>query len=438
MKKLFALALAFAATLASPVFAQLAPVEPLERIVAIVDEDVVLQSELDASLNAIRAQYANNPQQLPPRDVLERQVLERLVLMKLQVSRAEQTGIKISDAELEATLSQIARQNRMDLGQLRIAAQQQGTSWEQFRQNLREELLVQRLRQRVVQSRVQVSDTEVDLLLKNGGVERGQLHLGHILVSIPDGATPAQIETAHDKVVDVRRQIEGGMDFAAAAIRFSDAQNALDGGDLGWRGYDEIPPAFSEAASKLQEGQVSEPLRGPSGFHLVKLIGKREAAPQLVTEYHARHIMIRTTEVVSADQAQRSVENIRKRIVAGEDFAKLAKEFSEDPNSATLGGDMGWFPADAYGTRVAETVTKLREGELSDAFQTEAGWHLIELLGKREQDRTEEVERAQARQTLGNRKADEEYERFLRELRAEAYIDYRLPGAQAGASGRSP
>ncbi len=414
--------------------AQLMPTEKLDGIVAVLDGDVILRSELDRQVATIKAQYASNPQQLPPIGELERQVLDRMILSKLQIAKADDTGIRISDAEIDQTLGQIAMQNRMDVDQLRQAITRQGLSWEQFRANVHDESLIQKLRQRVVQSRVQISDTEIELLLKSGGVKRGQLHLGHIQITLPDGATPDQIAAAQAKADDVAKQIQGGMDFAAAAIRYSDAQNALDGGDLGWRSYDEVPPAFSEIAEKLKPGQTAPPVRGPNGFHIIKLIERREPASDLVTEYHARHILIRTTELVSASQAEKTIRELRARILAGEDFAKLAKEYSNDKVNANLGGDLGWFVKTAYGDKVAEALTNTKIGEISEPFQSDAGWHIVEPLATRTEDKTAEAERDKARQTLGARKSEEEYASFLRQIRSEAYIEIRLPGA-AGATG---
>ncbi len=434
MNKLLApliLLLALAAPFAQ---AQLMPTEKLDGIVAVLDGDVILRSELERQVATVQAQYANNPQQLPPRAELERQVLDRLIMSKLQVARADETGIRIADSEIDQTLGQIAAQNRMDVDQLRQAITRQGMSWEQFRHNVHDESLIQKLRQRVVQSRVQVSDTEIELLLKNGGVKRGQLHLGHIQITLPDGASPEQIAAAQAKAEDVSRQIQGGMDFAAAAIRYSDAQNALDGGDLGWRSYEELPPAFAEIAEKLEIGQSAPPVRGPNGFHIIKLIERREATSDLVTEYHARHILVRITEIVGAAQAEKTIRDLRARILAGEDFAKLAKEFSNDTGTANLGGDMGWFVKGAYGSKIAEMLTDTKIGEISEPFLSDAGWHILEPLATRTEDKTAEAERDKARQTLGSRKAEEEYGNFLRQIRAEAYIEIRLPGA-AGASG---
>jgi peptidyl-prolyl cis-trans isomerase SurA len=433
MKNLvLALVLAAAAFAAPHVArAQATSAEPLDRIVAVVDEDVVLKSELDGKVNQVMTQYASSPQQLPPRDVLERQVLDRLILQKLQLSRADNNGVKVSDAEVDQALTGLAAQNKMDLSQLRMAVQQQGMDYEQFRRSVRDELVVQRLRQRVVQSRVQVSDAEVETLLKNGSLHRGQLHLGYILVSVPDGATPEQIEAARKKADETKTQIDGGMDFAAAAIRYSDAPNALEGGDIGWRNTDELPQAFAEASDKMQEGQVSPPIRGPNGFHIIKLLGKRaDSGAQVVTEYHARHILFKISELVSSDQAQKEATAARQRVVGGEDFAKVAKASSQDTATATLGGDLGWFSGDAYGTRVAETLKTLKNGEISQPFQTDAGWHVMQLVETRSTDKTNDVQRDQAKNMLFQRKAEDEYESFLRQIRSEAFVEIRLPGAE--------
>jgi peptidyl-prolyl cis-trans isomerase SurA len=428
-------AAAFAAPLAAT--AQALPGEPLDRIVAVVDEDVVLQSELDRQVNRVVAQYAQSPQQLPPRDVLEHQVLERLILQKLQITRADSSGVKISDADIDQALTALAAQNKMDLSQLRMAVQQQGMDYEQFRRSVRDELVVQHLRQRVVQSRVQVSDAEVESMIKNGALHRGQLHLGYIMVSLPDGATPDQIETARKKAEETKQQIDGGMDFAAAAIRFSDAPNALEGGDLGWRASEELPQAFTEATEHMTEGQVSAPIRGPNGFHIIKLLGKRDnAGAQLVTEYHARHILFKTSELVSSEQAQKQAAAARQRVAGGEDFAKVANDLSQDTATARLGGDLGWFSGDSYGSHVAEVVKGLKNGEISQPFQTDAGWHVLQLEETRSTDKTNDLQRDQAKNMVFQRKAEDEYESFLRQIRSEAYVEIRLPNANA--SGAAP
>lgn len=413
------------------IYAQSLSIEPLERIVAVVEDDVILQSELDRAVATILSQYARNPQQLPPRDILERQVLDRLIMVKLQVQRAESTGIRIGDIEVDQALAHLAQQNKMTVGQLRTSIEQDGLSFEGFRKTMREELTMQKLRQRVMQNRINVTDSEIDILLASNSLKTGEVRLSHILIAVPDGASAEQIQAAREKAEDVKKQIDNGMDFSAAAIRFSAGQNALDGGDLGWRRYDEVPEMFAELVQGMELGQVTQPMRGPSGFHILKMVDRRESGKQVITEYHARHILVKVDELVSSDEAQKSIHNIRTRVVDGhEDFAKLAKEFSQDETSANLGGDMGWFQLQQFGTKVAEILETLKDKEISEPFQTEAGWHVLERLESREMDRTEDVLRAQARDTLRNRKAEDEYETFLRQMRSEAYVDIRLPGTK--------
>ncbi|MEO5624483.1 MAG: peptidylprolyl isomerase [Dokdonella sp.] len=436
--KPFLIALSLALLVPTVAPAQIVTPLSLDRIVAVVDEDVVLQSELDRDISRVTTQFAKNPQQLPPRDVLERQLLDRLVLQKLQVARADSTGVKVADAEVDQALAQIAKQNNMEISQLRGAITQQGLDYEQFRKGVREQLIVQRLRQRVAQSRVHVSDAEIDSMIKNGGLNRGQMHLGYIVINVPDGATPEQIDVARAKADEAKKKIDDGMDFAAAAIRYSNAENALQGGDLGWRGRDELPPAMIDVADKLAEGAVSTPIRGPNGFHIIKLIGKRDSGSsgeQMVTETHARHILVKITELTSSEQAQKKVAAARQRILAGEDFEKAAKDTSEDDATARLGGDLGWFSGDAYGLRVAETLKDMKKGEISQPFQSEAGWHIVQLLDTRSTDKSGELQRDQAKNALFQRKAEDEYQAFLRQIRSEAYVDIRLPGGNAAAPG---
>jgi peptidyl-prolyl cis-trans isomerase SurA len=418
----FCLTLAVFAAL--PVHAQLLATEPLDRIVAVAEDDVILQSELDRAIANIVQQYRSNPQQLPPRDVLGRQVLDRLIMMRLQVQRAQSTGIRVTDTDVDQAIQRISQDNHIDSGQLRASLAQQGMDYDEFRKGLREELLVQRLRQRVAQGSGQVTDAEIDTVLASGNVKTGEVHLAHILIGVPDGANAQQIQQAKDKADDVKKQIDGGMDFTAAAIRYSNASDALDGGDLKWRRMDSVPPAFAELAESLQAGQVSQIIRAPNGFHIIKMIDKRSNAKQVVTEYHARHIEVAVTELVASDEAQKRIADLRHRIVENhEDFAKLAKEFSKDPQTANLGGEMGWFPIDQYGPKVAEVVAALKESnEVSPPFQTDLGWHIVQLLGKRDSDRTEQTKRDQARDVLRQRKAEDEYENFLRTIRSDAYI----------------
>ena len=422
---LLALSTAFAP---GPVAAQ--ATTPIDSIVAVVDEDVILRSELDRAVANISAQYASQPGQLPPRDVLERQVLDRLVLARLQLARARDSGIRVSDGELAQAIESVASRNRLTQDQLRARLVQDGLSYEEFRDSLRDELLIERLRQRYVQSRVQVSEAEIDQLLAVREIGGPEVRLANIIVALPDGATPEDVATAQKKARDIKSVVERGeIDFAAAAIRFSDAPNALEGGNIGWRALDAIPPAFVGLIQQLKPGEISEPVRGPGGYQLIQLVETREQGTQTLTEYNAQGLLIRATPTVPAEAARQKAQALRDRIAAGDDFAKIAREHSEDTMSRNDGGDMGWFPVNAWGTSVGSQLSQLQDGELSQPFQSEVGWHVIKRLGTREQDVTEQNRRNQAREIIAQRKAEEEFERFMRQMRAEAFVESRLTGA---------
>ncbi len=421
-------ALILAALLASSqVFAQAAPTTTLDGIAAVVDEDVILRSELDRAVANVTAQYAKQPDQLPPRDVLEKQVLERLIMVRLQVAKAADSGIRISDAELQQAMNSVAQQNKMSIEQLRQRLASDGLSFDEFRDSLRDEVTVQRLRQRYAQQRVQVSEAEIDQAIASQKVGGPELHLANIQINLPEGATPDVIAKGLEKITAIKTLIESGQaDFKSSAIRFSEAQNALDGGDLGWRTYESIPPLFANVLRSMQPGQITSPVRGPSGFQIVQLVETRQPTTQKVTQYKALDILVRTSDVVSTEAARQKIQALRDRIVAGEDFAKVAKEASDDTLTRNNGGDMGWFQADQWGTSIGEQMKALADGELSPIFQSDVGFHLVKRIATREQDVTDENRRNQARELIGNRKADEEYERYLRQMRSEAYVETRL------------
>ncbi|HAI58814.1 MAG TPA: molecular chaperone SurA [Xanthomonadaceae bacterium] len=424
--------LAATLALATPASAQLLSgpgtgASAIDSIIAVVDEDVILRSELDRALANVRAQYRGRENQLPPENVLERQVLDRLVLMRLQVARAEGTGIRIGDTELNQAIQGIAQRSGVSIEQMRAQIEAQGLSFDEYRRSVREELQMRRLQQRVVQTRVVVSETEVDQLLAQRELDGVEFRLANILVALPDGATPEQIATAEQKIAGIRGLIERGeMDFRAAAIRYSDDRNALEGGDLGWREASAIPARFAELIRDLQPGQHTAPIRGPSGFQMVQLAETRNAGPQTVTEYQADHLLIAVTEIVGDEAARREIDGLRARIEAGEDFAAIAREHSDDTFSRNRGGRLDWFTAEAFGPDVAGQVQALADGQLSAPFRTEAGWHVIRRVAQRQQDVTEENRRQRARQLIGERKAQDEFERFLRQLRADAYVESRL------------
>lgn len=399
----------------------------IDQIVAVVDEDIILRSELDQALAGIRRQYQGRENQLPPADVLERQVLERLTLVRLQLQRADATGVRVTDTEVDDAIGRILRQNQIDLNQLQQQLRNDGFTLAEFRKTMRDELMVQKLRQRVVDSRADVSPSELEIALASGVHRKGEVRLSVLLIGVPDGANAEQIETARKKTEGVKKLVDDGtMDFAAAAIRYSDAGQALEGGDLGWRRYDQIPPAFADLVSGMQVGEVSQPLRTPSGFYLVKVADKRETSQIMVTEFNARKIVVKVTELQGPDEARREIDAIYARLQKGDDFEKLARELSEDDASAPLGGEIGWFALEGLDPEFSELIAQLKDGEYSRPFRDASGWQVVQRIGTRTADRTEDYVRGQVMESLRQRKGEEAYEQFLRQLRGEAYIDYRL------------
>lgn len=434
MKNLL-LSLLAAALLCGTAHAQ--QVQPLDEIVAIVDEDVILKSELDRAMGNILAQYAGQQDQLPPMAILQRQVLERLILMRLQTERANASGIRVTDAEIDATVGAIAEQNGMGVDQLRAQLASDGMSFDDFRRSLREELMTQRLQQRFAQSRIVVSEGEVDAAMSSAAAGGSQYRLAHILVALPDDATPEQVSTGAEKIDGIKALIDrGDMEFAAAAVRYSDSPNALEGGDLGWRRADEIPPVFGSAVRTMQPGEMLGPVRGPSGFQLLQLVDVRQQeAGGTVEQYNARHILIRSgTDAASDDAARARAEALRARITAGEDFAAVATESSEDASSSARGGDLGWFGANDFGPDFGSQLVPLQDGEVSQPFRTQAGWHLVQKIASRQAQVDDERRRAAVRESIGQRKLADEWERYMRELRSEAYVDIRV-GTSADGGG---
>jgi peptidyl-prolyl cis-trans isomerase SurA len=327
----------------------------------------------------------------------------------------------------------VAKQNNMSVPQLQQAMQQQHMDYTAFREKLREQLLIQRLRQQVMQQSIQVSDAEIDNMLANPAFKAGEVHLAHIDVALPDGADAKAIAAGQAKADKIEADLKGGKDFSAEAISSSNASDALDGGDLGWHRVDELPAAFAAQVEQMQPGQVSPPLRTPGGFTIIKLVDRRGAdSKQIVTEFHARHIMIKPNALVSEQDAQDKINTIYHAVVDGHaDFAALAKKDSDDTTSANIGGDMGWFMRNDWGSDIGNLVASMQPGQVSQPFKSQDGsWHLIQLLGTRQADKTEDIQREQARQAIAARKGADAYEQFLRDMRSDAYIDIRLPGAQ--------
>ena len=398
----------------------------IDSIVALVDDDIVLRSELDIAIKGIVDRIRQQGGDLPPRSLLEKQVLDRLVIRRLQLIRAFQTGIRVSDSDIDQSMLMLAEQNKITLMQLRQVIEADGEDFAEFRQNIGEEMMTERLRQRVVNSMEPITETEIDILLTSDSFNSGEYNISHILVALGDGSTPAQIAAQESKANNVYQQLEEGLDFASAAISYSDSQEALEGGLVGWRDLNSVPVVFSDAIKNMRAGQMTTPIRSPAGFHIIKVNDYRERSQVMVTEFHAQHIMIETNDLISPRQAMEQIRDIHKQLIDDADFAELAREYSDDISSANLGGDMGWFQPQAYGERMGQTLTAMQDGDISEPFQSEAGWHIIERLGMREKDVTVESLRNAARGNLQQQKMDIELEKFLQEMRDEAFVEIRL------------
>jgi len=422
--------IALAAMAPLPASAQSRATTPIDSIVALVDEDVILRSELDVAVAGIVDRVRASGEAMPPMHLLERQVLERLIIRELQVQRALQTGIRVSDADVDQALTSLASQNKMTVQQLRQVIEADGEDFAEFRRNVGEEIMGERLRQRIVNSMDPITDTEIDILLASEDLSGGEFNVSHILIALPEGSTPQQIAATQAEADDIYQRLEDGLDFASAAISYSDSQEALEGGLVGWRDLNSVPAFFADAVRELKPGQITPPIRSPAGFHIIRVNDFREQRQVMVKEYHARHIMIEINELVTPRLAMDQIIEVKQKLDAGEDFAELAREYSDDTTSANLGGDMGWFPPEAYGDRIYQTLMALQPGQISEPFQTMGGWHIMEFLESRETDRTEEAIRAEARNKIRMQRADQEIESMLRQFRDEAFVEIRLPDQQ--------
>ena len=398
----------------------------IDSIVALVDDDIILRSELDIAIKGIVDRIRQQGGDLPPKHLLEKQVLERLIIRRLQLVRAFQTGIRISDEDIDQSLVMLAQQNKITLMQLRQVIEADGEDFGEFRQNIGEEMMTERLRQRVVSSMDPITETEIDILLASESFNSGEYNISHIMIGLSEGATPQQIATEESKANNIHQQLEEGLDFASAAISYSSSQEALEGGLVGWRDLNSVPVAFAEAIRNLRAGQMTTPLRSPSGFHIIKVNDYRDRTQIMATEFHARHIMVEINDLIGPRQAMQQIRDIHQQLIDGGDFAEIAKENSDDVNSANLGGDMGWFLPQTYGERMDQTLAGMQDGEISEPFQTETGWHIIERLSMREKDVTVESIRSAAAQNLQQQKMDIELEQFLQEMRDEAFVEVRL------------
>ncbi len=402
---------------------------PLDRIVAVVENDIIMQSELDTKLRTVAGQMQQQGIQLPSSNVLETQILERMILMKIQLQRAEETGIRVDDETLNRTISNIAAENKVSLSQFRDILEEDGFSYEQFRENIRNEIIISRLRQRQVDNRISISSKEIDNALSNlefQGKTETEYQLSHILISLPEAPTPDEEEQARLVAEKVLKDLKAGQDFAMMASTYSDGQRALDGGDLGWRKKNEIPTLFSTQIESMAKGDISDLIKSSSGFHIVKLADVRSSEKYMITQTNARHILIKLDELTTADDARVRLDQLRTRIEGGDDFAELARSHSDDTVSAAEGGNLGWSSPGRLVPKFEEVMNQLKIGEISQPFETQFGWHLLQVLGRREHDDTESVRRTKASETIRRRKSEEAHQNWLRHLRDEAYVEYRL------------
>lgn len=400
--------------------------EMLDRIVAIVEDDVILDRELQTEVDAIKRRVKGDNAMLPPDFILRKQVLEKMVIEKLQRQVAEKSGVSLSDEMLNNAAADIARRNNMTLTQFREELGKQSITYQSFLDNLRNEIIINQLRGREIGNRVKVTDREVEHFLETEGSASADVeyHLGHILVAIPEGASAGVIQKASSKAGAIVKSLREGEDFSQTAMAQSDSGDALTGGDLGWRSIDTIPTLFVEEVGKMDLGTISDPIRSPSGFHIIKMLEiKGDSGKHIVTKTKVRHILIKTNELIDDEEAKKRLLNLKNRIADGDSFEALARAHSDDKGSALNGGSLDWVAPGALVPEFEETMNKLAINEISEPVQTQFGWHLIQVLGREQQDNSAEYKKEQVREALRKRKIEEETELWLRRLRDEAYVE---------------
>jgi len=413
-----------------------AAVQPLDSVVAIVDNDVVMKSQLDQRVREVEQTIAKRGGSAPPPGVLDQQVLERLIVENLQLQIGDRSGIRITDEELNQAIGTIAQRNGMSIEQFRSALARDGLSYDDAREQVRREMIISRVRQRRVAERIQVSEQEVKNFLASdmGKMQLSEEYrLANILIPTPERADSAAIQAAAKQAGEVYQQLKQGADFAQLAIARSASETALEGGEMGWRKAAQLPPPFDRLLSSMSAGEVTEPVRTPGGFIILKLQEKRGGQSMVRDEVHVRHILIKPSEIRSEAATKELADKLYERIQNGEDFAQLAKSYSEDPGSALNGGDLNWIDPNALVPEFREEMASAQQGQVTKPFKTQYGWHVLEVLGRRATDSTEQAREQQAMNVLRNRKYDEELQTWLRQIRDEAYVEIKLPGVDQGA-----
>ncbi len=423
------LPVAAAAANAAVTDGQAPAVQPVDRIVAVVNNEVITQFDLNDRMKVVLQQLKKQGTPLPPADVLEKQLLERMITEQVQLQYAAETGVRVDDMQLDKTLERIAQNNGMSLDAFRSTLEKDGTPFTKFREEVRNEIILARLREREVDNRVMVSEAEVDNFLRTQATQLGgedEFNLAHILIRVPEQASPEQLKEKRARAEQALADLRNGKDFSQVAAAYSDAPDALQGGVVGWRTGNRLPALFLEAVNNLQPGQASAVLRSPNGFHILKLLDKRgKDAKFVVQQTHARHILIKTNEAVSEAEAKNRLLQLKERLDNGAKFSELARLHSED-GSAAKGGDLGWISPGDTVPEFEHAMDALKPGQISEPVHTPFGWHLIQVLERRSEDVSQERQRLLARQEIRARKADEAYEEWLRQLRDRAYVENHL------------
>ncbi|MCF6251639.1 MAG: peptidylprolyl isomerase [Methylococcaceae bacterium] len=403
--------------------------ELLDRIVAIVEDDVVLDRELTLEANSIVKKLEANNVMIPPPFILRKQVLERIIIGKLQRQMAERSGIRVSNEMLRNSVADIASRNNLTVDEFRKELEGQGINFQAFEENIRNEIVINQLRAREIGTRIKVTDREVSHFLETQGElseEKVQYHLGHILISIPEAASSSIIQKAKEKANKVVDDLRNGADFKQTAIAVSDGGDALNGGDLGWREIGAVPTLFVNNVSKMNPGDIAELIRSPSGFHIIKMLELKGVDKHIVTKTRARHILIKTNELIDDAEAKKKLQSLKDRIIDGDDFATLARSNSDDKGSALNGGDLGWVGPGDLVSPFENAMNNLAINEISDPVQTQFGWHIIQVLEREDKDNSIEHKKNRVREEIRKRKIEEETELWLRRLRDEAFVDINL------------
>ena len=404
-------------------------IELIDRVVAVVDSGVIMESQLNSRVEEILIRLKNDKAELPPLNLLEVQVLDRLIIEEIQLQLADRAGIKISDSELNQTLSRVSSQNNLSLEEFRLKLEAEGTSYKSFRDTIKKELIIQRVQRGKVGAKIDISEQELENFINS---EEGRTQLAeqynvqHILRSVKSGSSEIEIEAIENEAVSLLERLENGESFEKLAASYSAGQKALEGGFLGWRTSAELPSLFAEVVSGLTVGEVAQPVRSGAGFHILKLTDKRGNTVKFLDQTLARHILIQPSEIRTENQAEVLINDIYKRLKEGEDFKQLARQFSEDPGSKMDGGELGWSNPGDYDPAFEMTLNATEIGQLSEPVKSSFGWHIIEVMDRRNEDVSQEEQKNRAYQIIFKRKFDQELQSTLIELRAEAYVDIKL------------